>query len=273
MDRVLRRDRVARPVSDVRRAIVTGAARGIGEAVAARLLRDGWSVGLLDRSPVLGETAERLGTDHPGSLVVFVSVDVSRADEVKRAVADAVEQLGGVDALVNNAAIGGPSAPLVDTPPQELRQVLEVNLLGPMLVAAACARRMIEQDQGGSIVNLGSIFGQRGVALGAAYCASKGGVALLTQSLALELAPHGIRVNTVAPGAIATEMHWDDLRSEAERTGASFTDLVERVRSSIPLARHGTGDDVAGAVTWLLSLDASYVTGQTINVNGGWLLT
>ena len=126
---------------------------------------------------------------------------------------------------------------------------------------------------GGAIVNLGSIFGQQGVAGGAAYCASKGGVALLTHSLSLELAPFRVRVNTIAPGNMASEMHWEDLRAQAAARGSSFEEEAERVRASIPLGRHGTGEDLAGAVVWLLSDDASYVTGQTIGVNGGVLLT
>jgi 3-oxoacyl-[acyl-carrier protein] reductase len=107
------------------------------------------------------------------------------------------------------------------------------------------------------------------VAGGAGYCASKAGVALLTHSLALELAPHGIRANTIAPGNMATEMHWDELRSRAARSGTTFDDQVEMVKAAVPLGRHGTGDDIAGVVAWLVSPDAGYVTGQTIGVNGG----
>jgi NAD(P)-dependent dehydrogenase (short-subunit alcohol dehydrogenase family) len=117
------------------------------------------------------------------------------------------------------------------------------------------------------------MFGQRGVPFGASYCASKGGVALLTQSLALELAPHGVRVNTVAPGNMATDMHFDELRARADRNGSSFDDEVAAARAEVPLGRHGTADDVAGAIAWLASGDADYVTGQTIAVNGGMLLT
>jgi NAD(P)-dependent dehydrogenase (short-subunit alcohol dehydrogenase family) len=132
---------------------------------------------------------------------------------------------------------------------------------------------MIAQGTGGAIVNVGSLFGQQGVAHGAAYCASKGGVTLLTHSLAAELAPHGIRVNSVAPGHMATEMHFDELRERAARGGTSFEEEREAARDAVPLGRHGTGEDVAGAVAWLASDDAAYVTGQTIAVNGGLLLS
>jgi NAD(P)-dependent dehydrogenase (short-subunit alcohol dehydrogenase family) len=198
---------------------------------------------------------------------------VSRETDVERAVEEAVAVLGGLDLLVNNAGIGGPTAPLIDTPVEAVRRVLEINLLGAFLVARAVARIMVAQREGGCIVNIGSIFGQQGVAGSAAYCASKGGITLLTHALALELAPFGIRVNTIAPGHMATEMHFQDLRERAAAHGRSFEEEVARVRETIPLRRHGTGDDIAGAVAWLVSPDAAYVTGQTIGVNGGVLLT
>jgi NAD(P)-dependent dehydrogenase (short-subunit alcohol dehydrogenase family) len=253
------------------RAIVTGAARGIGAAVAGRIASDGGPVALVDVDDAVRATAERIGGDDAS--VVSIVVDVTDEAQVERGVADAVSSLGGLDLLVNNAGVGGPSTDLVDTPTEALRHVLDVNLVGAMIVARACARRMIAQRSGGTIVNIGSIFGQRGVAGGAAYCASKGGVALLTHSMALELAPHGIRVNTVAPGNMATEMHWADLRERAVTEGTTFEEQVERVRASIPLGRHGTGEDVASVVVWLASEDASYVTGQTLGVNGGVILT
>jgi 3-oxoacyl-[acyl-carrier protein] reductase len=255
------------------RTIVTGAARGLGEGVAARLLADGGRVALIDRSDEVVRTADRLQERHRDGHAVAAVGDVTDEPWVEGMVEDLVERLGGVDLLVNNAGIGGPSTPVVDTPVQRFRQVLEVNVLGPFLMARACARAMIAAGEGGTIVNLGSIFGQRGVANGAPYSASKGGIALLTHSLALELAPYGIRVNTIAPGNMRTEMHLADLRVAADLNGTTLEDEVERVRATIPLGRHGTGDDVAGAVVWLASHDASYVTGQTIGVNGGVLLT
>jgi NAD(P)-dependent dehydrogenase (short-subunit alcohol dehydrogenase family) len=111
------------------------------------------------------------------------------------------------------------------------------------------------------------------VACGASYCASKAAIALLTQSLALELAPHRIRVNTVSPGNMATEMHFDELRERASRSGRTFDDELAAARAEVPLGRHGTPEDVAGVVAWLASADAGYVTGELIGVNGGVLLT
>jgi len=258
------------------RAIVTGAARGLGAAIAERLARDGADVVLLDVSADVTATADRLagaagGTGDPadGQVAVGLVADVSDEMASAAAVEAAVHALGGVDALVNNAGIGGPDTDVAGTSLAEFRRVLDVNLTGTFLMCRAAATLMIGQGSGGAIVNMGSVFGQQGVAGGAGYCASKAGVALLTHSLALELAPHGIRANTIAPGNMATEMHWDELRSRAARSGTTFDGQVELVKASVPLGRHGTGGDIAGVVAWLVSPDAGYVTGQTIGVNGG----
>jgi NAD(P)-dependent dehydrogenase (short-subunit alcohol dehydrogenase family) len=258
------------------RAIVTGAARGLGAAIAGRLARDGADVVLLDVNADVAATAERLAGDVGGVLDSQVALglvaDVSDEMACAAAVDRAAAAIGGVDVLVNNAGIGGPDTDVAGTSLAEFRRVLDVNLTGTFLMCRAVATVMIGQGGGGAIVNMGSVFGQQGVAGGGAYCASKAGVALLTHSLALELAPHGIRVNTIAPGNMATEMHWDELRSRAARSGTVFDEQVEMVKAAIPLGRHGTGGDIAGVVAWLVSPDAGYVTGQTIGVNGGiWL--
>jgi len=259
------------------RAIVTGAARGLGAAIAERLARDGAAVVLLDVSADVTATAQRLTAGlgaglHAGGTAMGLVADVSDETACAAAVDRAVSAIGGVDVLVNNAGIGGPDTDVTGTSLAEFRRVLDVNLTGTFLMCRAVAKVMIGQGSGGAIVNLGSVFGQQGVAGGAGYCASKAGIALLTHSLALELAPHGIRANTIAPGNMATEMHWEELRSRAARSGTAFDEQVEMARSSIPLGRHGTGDDIAGVVAWLVSPDAGYVTGQTIGVNGGiWL--
>jgi NAD(P)-dependent dehydrogenase (short-subunit alcohol dehydrogenase family) len=259
------------------RAIVTGAARGLGAAIAGRLARDGADVALLDVSGDVAATAERLAQESgagagAGRVAVGLVADVSDETACAAAVDKAVHAIGGVDVLVNNAGIGGPDTHVTSTSLVEFRRVLDVNLTGTFLMCRAVATVMIGEGNGGAIVNMGSVFGQQGVVGGAGYCASKAGVALLTHSLALELAPHNIRANTIAPGNMATEMHWDELRSRAARSGTAFGEQVEMVKASIPLARHGTGSDIAGVVAWLVSSDAGYVTGQTIGVNGGiWL--
>lgn len=269
------------------KAIVTGAARGLGEGIARRLVADGGDVALLDAIDEVQATAAALaaggargggadaagGDERPATGTVFgLRCDVSDEAAVGAVVAAALERLGGIDLLVNCAGIGGPGEPLAEVPTEAFKRTLDVNLTGSFLMARAVAPAMIAR-RAGSIVNVGSIFGQQGVPFGAAYSASKGGVTLLTHSLALELAPHGVRVNTIAPGHMESVMHFDELRERARRAGISFEEELEKARAIVPLGRHGTGADVAGAVVWLASEDAAYVTGQTINVNGGLLLS
>ena len=239
------------------RAIVTGAGGGLGGGVADRLERDGWDVVRVDLRSGDG----------------ILAADVSDEGQVDALYERALAQLGGLDLLVNCAGIGGPGAPVAELDYAGFRRTIDVNLGGTFLMSRRAAQVMIEQRSGGAIVNFGSIFGQQGVPFGSPYSASKGAVTLLTQSMALELAPHGIRVNTISPGNMATEMHFEELRDRAMRAGRAFEDELEAARAEVPLGRHGTGDDVAGAVVWLASEDSAYVTGQTIGVNGGVLLT
>jgi NAD(P)-dependent dehydrogenase (short-subunit alcohol dehydrogenase family) len=269
VDHDLPRDRGPRAL----RAIVTGGARGLGRGIATRLVQDGWDVALVDVAADVEIAAAELARIRSDVTVTALIGDVSDERACERVVGEAAAILKGIDALVNNAGVGGPSTEVVDTDPAEFRRVIDVNLIGAFLMSRAAARVMMSGARGGAIVNVGSIFGQQGVAGGAGYSASKGGVALFTHSLALELAPHGIRVNTVAPGNMATEMHFDDVRLAAASRGSTFADELERVRATVPLGRHGTPEDVGGAIAWLLSDDASYVTGQTIGVNGGVVLT
>ncbi len=252
-------------------AIVTGAARGLGEKVAERLSRDGRPVVLLDVSPDVDETAARLGSIDEGARIVAVVGDVSDEDVCGSVVSTAVETFGSVGVLANVAGIGGPGTSVTDTALAEFRRVLDVNLVGTFLMSRAVARELVRGRRGGVIVNTSSIFGQQGVVGDAGYGASKAGVILLTQVMALELAPFGVRVNAISPGNMATEMHFDYVRALANEHGTTFEKELENVRSSVPLGRHGTGEDIASAVAWLASDEASYVTGQTIGVNGGVL--
>lgn len=251
--------------------LVTGAARGLGEAVAARLIRDGWNVALVDIESSVTQTASRLAALRPGSLVPAFVGDVSDEAFCDEAVDRAQAHLGGLDALVNSAGIGGPMTPVLETDVAAFRRVLEVNLVGSFLMARAVGRVLIERGDGGCIVNISSIAGHRAVTREGAYSASKAGVHFLTQTLAHELAPYRIRANEIAPGHMATEMHRHYMQLIAEERGTTLEDELEALRATIPLGRHGTGDDIAGAVVWLLSEDAAYVTGQTIAVDGGVL--
>ncbi len=255
------------------RAIVTGAARGLGERVAERLVRDGSPVALVDVSAAIEEAAARLGLLHEGAQTLALVGDVSDERFCDAAVSATVSAFGGVDVLVNLAGIGGPGTPVTETSAADFRRVLEVNLVGTFLMSRSVARQFARQGGGRAIVNTSSILAQQAVMGDSGYAASKAGVALLGQVLALELAPLGVRVNTISPGNMATEMHFDYVRALAHERGTSFEEELEAVRRTIPLGRHGTGDDIAGAVAWLISDDAAYVTGQTIGVNGGVLLT
>lgn len=251
-------------------ALVSGGARGLGEGIATRLLAAGWRVVLGDVGGTSTATASRLDPSHERA--VGVELDVTDEQSCVAAVAAALGAFGRLDALVNNAGVGGPSSPAHLTDPAEFRRVLEVNLVGPFLMTRAAVPALRER-QGAAIVNITSVLGQRGEAGSGAYSASKGGLALLGQCLALELAPDGIRVNSVAPGNMLTDMHRDHVQSIADREGTSYDDALAGVRATVPLGRHGTPDDIGDVVAWLLSPEASYVTGQTVAVNGGILLS
>ena len=244
-------------------ALVTGAARGLGLGIARRLAEDGARVVLCDLDEAVHAAARQLGDAASGE-----RCDVADAAAVDRLVAAIVARHGRLDILVANAGIGG-GAPLLELGDDALRRILAVNLEGTFSCCRAAARAMAPRGRG-AIVTVGSIFGRDTPAGAAAYGASKAGVVALTQAAARELAPFGIRVNCVSPGNMATEMHWRALARRAARDGRSFDEVREQVREAIPLGRHGTPEDVGAAVSFLVSPDAAYITGQTINVDGGF---
>jgi len=254
-----------------RTAIVTGAARGLGRGIATRLVADGWAVALIDQSAEVFNTATALGdgTQQVSGFVLDVSAPQVCMDVVTR-IADEFPEIAG---LVNNAGIGGPSTLVHETEPDAFRRVIEVNLLGPFHMARAVVPHMQGHGLGGSIVNITSILGQQGESGTGPYSASKGGLALLGQSMAMELAPDGIRVNSIAPGNMLTVMHEEHVQGIAAAQQISYGEALAQVRATIPLGRHGTAEDIANTALWLLSADSSYVTGQTIGVNGGVILT
>ncbi|MEO3973175.1 SDR family NAD(P)-dependent oxidoreductase [Streptomyces sp. CAU 1734] len=257
-----------------RTAVVTGAARGIGYAVAGRLVHEGWNVLLTDVDGGVTEAARRLDPARgrgagEGIRAAGLVADVCLARDAARMAEAAGDLFGGVDALVANAAVGGPETPLLDTPEDEIRRVLDINFFGVLRGIQAVLPLMGRNGRPGRIVVMGSLFAQQPVPGAGAYSASKAAVAALMRTLALELAP-GCTVNAVAPGYVMTEMHREELDSRARRGGCSFTEVRDRLAAEVPLKRHGSGADVADAVHYLLS-GADYVTGQTINVNGGVL--
>ena len=178
-----------------------------------------------------------------------------------------IERYGRLDVMVCNAGIGG-GAPVVELDDETFRRILDVNLFGTFVCSRAAARVMVARKSG-SIITVGSIFGQDPPGGTSAYGASKAGVAAFTQSLAWEMGPLGVRVNCVSPGHIETDMYASALRRRAALHGITVDEATERERAPIPLGRFGTPDDVAEVVAYLASDAAAYVTGQRINVDGG----
>lgn len=242
-----------------RRALVTGATKGIGEGTAYELAAHGAAVAINFRSDE--DSARRIvaAIEYAGGRAVAVGMDVSSEEQVERGFAKAREALGGLDLLVNNAGVEKPFE-LVDMPLDEWERVLRVNLTGPFLCSRAAARIMRRDRTSGTIVMVSSVHEQIPWRKFSHYCASKGGLKLFTQSIANELAPHGIRVASVAPGAIATPINEDVLSDPQER---------EAVEDQTASGRWGTVQDVARAIAWLSSPQADYVVGTTLFVDGG----
>jgi NAD(P)-dependent dehydrogenase (short-subunit alcohol dehydrogenase family) len=242
-----------------RGVLVTGGSSGIGLATARRFLDEGSRVFIAGLDP--GEVGVALDALRPLGEVDGVAADVADEEEVDRLVDAAGGALHGIDVLVNNAGIAF-MRPFLELETRRWDRMLEVNLRGQFVVAQRVARTMVARGGGGAIVNMASTNALAGEAGYAHYDASKGGVAMLTRTMAIELAPHGIRVNALCPGKIATP-----LQDGAEDPAYVERFLVERV----PLARAGTPDEVAAAYAFLASDDASYITGTLLVVDGGQL--
>jgi NAD(P)-dependent dehydrogenase (short-subunit alcohol dehydrogenase family) len=240
-------------------AIVTGAAGSLGRATALRLAKDGYSVGVLGRpGRDLDETADLV--QKAGGAAATLRVDLRDADQIVAAVAE-VESYGPITALVNNAAIYPPT-PFLDIPIPEYDDVVAVNQRGYFVMAQACARHMVERGTGG-IVNIGSITWHGGWSNLASYVSTKGAAISLTRALARELGEAGVRVNAVSPGAFPTK---------AEEIHDNPEIYSQFVLDHQALKRRGTPEELAAVVSWLLGPDSSFVTGQTINVDGGWVM-
>ncbi|MHB8233465.1 MAG: glucose 1-dehydrogenase [Solirubrobacteraceae bacterium] len=245
-----------------RRAIVTGGDSGIGQAVCYELAAHGAAVAVnYVGSP---DEAQRMvgEIESAGAKALAVAMDVSSESDVRRAFAETAAAFDGVDLLVNNAGVEHPYK-LLDMPLEAWQKVIDVNLTGAFLCAREAARTMSERKSPGTIVNMSSVHEQIAWERFSHYCASKGGMKLFAQSIAKELAPLGIRVVSVAPGAVDTPIN----KSVLENAEESATVLAE-----VPLGRWGHVGDIANAVAWLASDQASYVTGATLFVDGGMTL-
>ncbi|MCU0832765.1 MAG: L-iditol 2-dehydrogenase [Rhizobiaceae bacterium] len=251
-------------------ALITGAARGIGLAFAQAYLREGARVAVADIAGA-DDAADRLGPDAFG-----VTLDVTDQASIDAAVARVADWGGGIDILLNNAAVFD-LAPIVEITRESYSRIFEVNVAGTLFPLQAVARRMIAQNEvtparGGKIINMASQAGRRGEAIVAVYCASKAAVISLTQSAGLNLIKHGINVNGIAPGVVDTPM-WDAV--DALFAGYENKPLGQKKREvgeGVPYGRMGRPDDLTGMAVFLASREADYIVAQTYNVDGGqWM--
>ena len=250
-----------------RHALLTGAGGGIGLAVTAAFLDEGARCTAVDLAATPSAGLSALMAAHPDRLA-YAAADVARVDSLAAVVDAAAAGFGTVDVLFNNAAVFD-MAPLLDADEAMYQRLFDVNVKGMFFVMQAVLARLVRAGKGGSVINLASQAGRRGEALVAHYCASKAAVISYTQSAALAMAPHGIRVNAIAPGVIDTPM-WADVdalfaRYEHLQPGEKKI----AVGKAVPLGRMGAPADVAGAAVFLAGDESSYITAQTLNVDGG----
>ncbi|MFQ6133384.1 MAG: glucose 1-dehydrogenase [Armatimonadota bacterium] len=241
-------------------ALVTGGGRGLGRAIAVGLAHAGAAVAVLGRRQEALDAAVDEIKQMGGEAQALVG-DLSEVAAIGQIVGRAREALGGLDILVNNAGTIG-RAPALEFSETQWDVVVDLNLKAVFFASQAAARLMVEAGKGGSIINMASLLSEMGRPTIPSYAASKGGVKQLTKALAVEWAPHGIRVNAIGPGYMETDMT-QALRENAE--------LKAWVDGRIPMGRWGAPEDLQGAAVFLASDASSYVTGQTIYVDGGWL--
>lgn len=242
-------------------ALVTGASSGIGQATAVRLGVEGAAVGIGYRSNQDGAEEAVREIEDAGGKAVTIQGDISQAEDAKRMVSETIEAFGSIDVLVNNAGMQT-EKPFLEMSLEDWEKVISVDLTGTFLITRETISHMVENG-GGVIINMSSVHQKIPWPNFASYAAAKGGMKLLTETLALEFAKRGVRVNAVAPGAIATPINQEKLNDPEQR---------KEVESMVPWGRIGEPEEVAACVAFLASDEASYVTGATLFVDGGMAL-
>ena len=248
-------------------ALITGSARGIGRAFAEAYVREGARVAIADINIERAQaTAEEIG---PAAYAV--QMDVTRQDSIDAAVAACADKAGGLDILINNAALFD-LAPIVEITRESYDRLFSINVAGTLFTMQAAAKQMIAQGRGGKIINMASQAGRRGEALVAIYCATKAAVISLTQSAGLNLIRHGINVNAIAPGVVDGE-HWDGVDALfAKYENRPLGEKKKLVGEGVPYGRMGRAEDLTGMAVFLASAEADYIVAQTYNVDGGqWM--
>jgi D-sorbitol dehydrogenase (acceptor) len=248
-------------------AIITGAARGIGAAFAAAYVREGATVAIADIDTVRAEqTAKSIG---PSAFAI--RLDVTDQASIDSAVAEVEKRCGGIDILINNAALFD-MAPIVEITRASYDRLFSINVAGTLFTLQAVARSMIKNKCKGKIINMASQAGRRGEALVAVYCATKATVISLTQSAGLDLIKYGINVNAIAPGVVDGE-HWEGVDALfAKYENLAIGEKKKQVAAGVPYGRMGTPEDLVGMAIFLASDESNYIVAQTYNVDGGqWM--
>ena len=251
--------------------IVTGAARGIGEGIGLRLAAEGAMVVFADLDASGAEAAAEKARK-AGAKAIGVSVDVAERDQVKKMVERTVAEFGRIDILFNNAGVNHQQR-FLETTEDNWNRIMKINALSVLICTQEVAKQMIEQGDGGKIINTASLAGRQGYPDIAPYCASKFAVIALTQSAARALAPHKILVNGFSPGVVHTPL-WDQLDRECIEMGVTEKpgEAMEGFAAGALVGRVSTPDDIAGLASFLASSDSDYITGQVIGIDGGMLL-
>lgn len=248
-------------------ALITGAARGIGKAFAEAYVAEGATVAIGDINLAGAEAAAA----EIGPRAYALQLDVTVQASIEAAISSVVERTGGLDILINNAALFD-LAPITEITREGYDRLFEINVAGTLFTLQAAAKAMIERGNGGKIINMASQAGRRGEPLVGVYCATKAAVISLTQSAGLNLISHGINVNAIAPGVVDGE-HWDGVDAMfAKYEGLKPGEKKAEVGAAVPFGRMATAEDLTGMAVFLASRDADYILAQTYNVDGGnWM--